>query len=80
MTYISDEELERRCDKIVDYVKVNKTDCGYAGIIITSYVSCLTALGEVDPLLEKSTIFRCIELVLKKYRDDPSQTKAGVEE
>ncbi len=75
MTYISDEELERRCDKIIDYVKANKTDCGYASIIITSYVSCLTALGEVDPLLEKSTIFRCIELVLKKYRDDPSQTK-----
>lgn len=75
MTYISDEELERRCNKIIDYVKANKTDCGYAGIIITSYVSCLTALGEVDPLLEKSTIFRCIELVLKKYRDDPSQTK-----
>ena len=50
MAYISDEELERRCDKIIDYVKANKTDCGYASIIITSYVSCLTALRGSGPL------------------------------
>ena len=67
MAYISDEELETRCDKIITYIKDNKTDCGYAAIIITSYLSCLTALGDIDPLIEKSTIFRCMEYVLKRY-------------